>query len=123
MFYFSLLLAVFYYPKAKHNKLGIKINSDFGLLNQFGEYLPNLRELKLNHSVIQGISDIGTNFRNLQILHICNCNLKELSGSYKLIIFRNNLFFGFTYKYIFRSLLSVKVEFIRWQFSIQIQIH
>ncbi len=33
------------------------------------------------------------------------------------------LFFGFTYKYIFRSLLSVKVEFIRWQFSIQIQIH
>src|SRR5690349_14220582 len=26
-------------------KLSIKINSDFGLLNQFGQYMPNLKEL------------------------------------------------------------------------------
>jgi hypothetical protein len=61
-------------------KLSIKINSDFGLLNQFGQYLPNLRELKLNSSLIQVISDIGTNFSNLKILHVNNCNLKDLSG-------------------------------------------
>jgi hypothetical protein len=64
-------------------KLAIKINTDFGLLNQFGDYLPNLIELKLNMSVIPSISDIGTSFKNLKNLHICNCNLKELSGIIK----------------------------------------
>lgn len=66
------------------DRLSIKINSDFGLLNQFSEYLPKLRELKLNYSVISSISDIGTNFKNLKILQICNCNLKDLSGKHIL---------------------------------------
>lgn len=61
-------------------KLSIRINTDFGLLNQFGEYLHNLKELKLNNSVLTGISEIGTNFRNLKVLQVCNCNMKDLSG-------------------------------------------
>lgn len=64
----------------KLEKLSIKINSDFGLLNQFGEYLTNLKELKLSNSIINSIQEVGTSFKNLNILHINNCNLKELSG-------------------------------------------
>jgi Leucine-rich repeat (LRR) protein len=61
-------------------KFSIKIISDFGLLNIFGGYLPNLKELKLNESAIPSISDIGSNFTNLRILHINNCGLKDLQG-------------------------------------------
>jgi hypothetical protein len=61
-------------------KLSIKINSDFGLLNQFGEHLPNLKELKLNNSVLNSISDVGTSFKNLVILNVMNCSIKDLSG-------------------------------------------
>jgi hypothetical protein len=61
-------------------KLSIKINSDFGLLNQFGEQLPNLKELKLNNSVLNSISDVGSSFKNLVILNVTNCGIKDLSG-------------------------------------------
>ena len=61
-------------------KLSIKINSDFGLLNQFGEQLQNLKELKLNNSVIVSVSEVGPSFRNLVILNLTNCGLKDLSG-------------------------------------------
>jgi hypothetical protein len=61
-------------------KLSIKINSDFGLLNQFGEQLQNLRELKLNNSLIISVSEVGPSFRNLVILNLTNCGLKDLSG-------------------------------------------
>jgi Leucine-rich repeat (LRR) protein len=64
----------------KLQKLSIKINSDFGLLNSFGEYLPNLRELKLKDSQISSISECGTSFKNLKILNVTNCGLKDLSG-------------------------------------------
>lgn len=61
-------------------KLSIKINSDFGLLNQFGEQLTNLKELKLNNSVLNSISDVGSSFKNLVILNVTNCGIKDLSG-------------------------------------------
>jgi hypothetical protein len=61
-------------------KLNIKINGSYGLLNQFGERLINLKFLKLNDSFIQSIDDLGSNFKNLKILQINNCKLKELSG-------------------------------------------
>ena len=61
-------------------KLNIKINGSYGLLNQFGQRLVNLKFLKLNDSFIQSIDDLGSNFKNLKILQINNCKLKELSG-------------------------------------------
>lgn len=67
----------------KHvEKFSIKINSDFGLLNQFGLYLPSLKELKLNFSVVPCINDIGSSFSKLKILHVSDCSLKDLSGTY-----------------------------------------
>mgnify|MGYP001302873512 CR=1 FL=1 len=71
-------------------KLSIKINSDFGLLNQFGEQLQELRELKLNNSVISSISDIGSSFKNLITLNVTNCSIKDLSG--KIILVINNYY-------------------------------
>ena len=61
-------------------KLTIRINGSYGLLNQFGQRLVNLKFLKLNDSFIQSIDDLGTNFRNLKILQINNCKLKDLTG-------------------------------------------
>ena len=61
-------------------KLNIKINGSYGLLNQLGQRLVNLKFLKLNDSFIQSIDDLGSNFKNLKILQINNCKLKELSG-------------------------------------------
>ena len=62
------------------NKLTIKINGSYGLLNQFGQRLSNLIYLKLNNSLIQGINDLGTNFKNLKIIQMNNCKLKDLGG-------------------------------------------
>ena len=61
-------------------KLSLKINKDFDILNQFGQYLPNLKELRINFSGIHSIEDIGSSFKNLKILQITYCNMKELSG-------------------------------------------
>jgi hypothetical protein len=64
----------------KLQKLTIRINGSYGLLNQFGQRLTNLKFLKLNDSFIQSIEDLGSNFKNLKILQINNCKLKDLSG-------------------------------------------
>ncbi len=69
-------------------KLSLKINAEFGLLNQFGQKLPNLKELRLNGSNIISISSIGTDFRNLKILQVNNCNIKDLSGKIVIFIFK-----------------------------------
>ena len=64
----------------KLQKLTIRINGSYGLLNQCGQRLTNLKFLKLNDSFIQSIDDLGSNFKNLKILQINNCKLKDLSG-------------------------------------------
>ena len=61
-------------------KLTIRINGSYGLLNQFGQRLTNLKFLELNDSFIQSIEDLGSNFKNLKILQINNCKLKDLTG-------------------------------------------
>jgi len=45
-----------------------------------GELLPNLDILKLNDSIVRCFRDIGTSFRNIQILHIARCEIKEVQG-------------------------------------------
>lgn len=62
-------------------KLSIKIHAEFGLLNQFGQKLPKLKELRLNGSNILAIPNIGTEFRNLLVLQVNKCNIKDLSGN------------------------------------------
>jgi len=45
-----------------------------------GEILPSLEYLKLNDSIIRNFTDIGTSFRNVRILHVARCELKEVQG-------------------------------------------
>ncbi|KAM5138652.1 leucine-rich repeat-containing protein 56 [Mantella aurantiaca] len=45
-----------------------------------GTYMPNLRQLKLNDSVILSIRDLGTSLSNLQVLWLARCGLTDLDG-------------------------------------------
>ena len=79
--------------KEIHNlrKINLKLLSEYGLLNQFGERLPLLSELKLTGSNIPFISDLGSSFKNLVVLNMDNCNLSDLSG---LVCFENLIEFS-----------------------------
>ncbi|MCQ2820052.1 MAG: hypothetical protein MJ252_22525 [archaeon] len=61
-------------------KVSIVIGNDYGLLNQFGNFLPNLILLKLNNSLLRNLSDIGSNFNHIKCLQINNSRLRSLNG-------------------------------------------
>lgn len=65
---------------ASLTKLSIIISNDYGLLNQFGKFLPKLEILKLNTSNILSFNDIGTNFNHIKCLQMRSCHLKDISG-------------------------------------------
>jgi hypothetical protein len=60
--------------------ISIKVDKDFGMLNDFGIYLTNLAELNLSGSVLHSISEIGISFNKLKILNVSNCQINDLSG-------------------------------------------
>jgi hypothetical protein len=64
----------------KLKKLSILISNDYGLLNQFGSFLPELKLLKLNNSNILNFNDIGTNFNKIECLQMKRCHLRDLNG-------------------------------------------
>ena len=45
-----------------------------------GEILSSLELLKLNDSVIRCFRDIGTSFKNVRVLHLARCEIKEVQG-------------------------------------------
>ncbi|XP_053304690.1 leucine-rich repeat-containing protein 56 [Spea bombifrons] len=49
-------------------------------LGNFGTYMPNLRELKLNNSLIVSIRDLGTSLSKLEVLWMARCGLTDLDG-------------------------------------------
>jgi hypothetical protein len=61
-------------------KIDLRVDTSFHNLQVTGELLPNLDILKLNDSIISCFRDIGTSFRNIQILHIARCEIKEVQG-------------------------------------------
>ncbi len=61
-------------------KLSVIITNDYGLLNQFGNFLPELKLLKLNGSNILTFNDVGTNFNKIECLQMKSCHLKDLNG-------------------------------------------
>ena len=60
--------------------LSLRVKKDFGMLNEFGKYLTNIKELTLTGSGIHYVTDIGSSFVNLISLNISNCNLTDLTG-------------------------------------------
>ncbi|XP_051001568.1 leucine-rich repeat-containing protein 56 isoform X2 [Acomys russatus] len=49
-------------------------------LGNFGVHLPNLIQLKLNHSCLGSLRDLGTSLGHLQVLWLARCGLTDLDG-------------------------------------------
>lgn len=61
-------------------KIELRVDTRFHNLQVTGEILSSLEYLKLNDSIIPTFRDIGTSFKNVRVLHIGRCELKEVQG-------------------------------------------
>lgn len=61
-------------------KIELRVDTRFHNLQVTGEILSSLEFLKLNDSIIPTFRDIGTSFKNVRVLHIGRCELKEVQG-------------------------------------------
>ncbi|XP_009887691.1 PREDICTED: leucine-rich repeat-containing protein 56 [Charadrius vociferus] len=60
--------------------LEVQVDTRENSLGNFGAYLPNLRELKLNNSLLVSVRDLGTTLSHLHILWMAHCGLSDLDG-------------------------------------------
>ncbi|XP_010155031.1 PREDICTED: leucine-rich repeat-containing protein 56 [Eurypyga helias] len=60
--------------------LEMQVDTRENSLGNFGAYLPNLRELKLNNSLLVSVRDLGTTLSHLRILWMACCGLSDLDG-------------------------------------------
>lgn len=61
-------------------KLELRVDTTCHSLQITGEILPSLEYLKLNDSIVRSFRDLGTSFKNVRVLHIARCELKEVQG-------------------------------------------
>ena len=61
-------------------ELALKLPKKFGMLNDFGYYMPKMKRLNLSGSFIGSIEEIGTSFKDLEALNVSNCGMTDLSG-------------------------------------------
>ncbi|XP_074438556.1 leucine-rich repeat-containing protein 56 [Larus michahellis] len=60
--------------------LEVRVDTRENSLGSFGAYLPNLRELKLNNSLLVSVRDLGTTLSHLRVLWMAHCGLSDLDG-------------------------------------------
>uniref|UniRef100_A0A8C8S1Q2 Leucine rich repeat containing 56 n=1 Tax=Pelusios castaneus TaxID=367368 RepID=A0A8C8S1Q2_9SAUR len=60
--------------------LEMRVDTRENSLGNFGAYLPNLRQLKLNNSLLISVRDLGSTLSHLQVLWMARCGLKDLDG-------------------------------------------
>ncbi|XP_060118829.1 leucine-rich repeat-containing protein 56 [Heteronotia binoei] len=60
--------------------LEMRVDTRENSLGNFGVYLPNLKHLKLNNSVLTSVRDLGTALSHLQVLWMARCGLSDLDG-------------------------------------------
>ncbi|XP_078538966.1 leucine-rich repeat-containing protein 56 [Lissotriton helveticus] len=60
--------------------LEICVDTRENSLGNFGAYLPNLKQLKLNNSLIVSVRDLGTTLSKLSVLWMARCGLVDLDG-------------------------------------------
>ncbi|NXF68726.1 LRC56 protein, partial [Ciccaba nigrolineata] len=60
--------------------LEMRVDTRENSLGNFGAYLPNLRELKLNNSLLVSVRDLGTTLSHLRVLWMARCGLSDLDG-------------------------------------------
>lgn len=61
-------------------KIELRVDTSSHSLQVTGEILTSLEYLKLNDSIIKSFRDIGTSFKNVRVLHIARCEIKEVQG-------------------------------------------
>ena len=61
-------------------KIEMKVDTTCNNLQIVGEILSSLEMLRLSDSFLNSLRDLGTSFRNLRVLWVCRCDLKDLSG-------------------------------------------
>ena len=61
-------------------KLELRVDTTCHSLQVTGEILPSLEYLKLSDSLIRSFRDIGSSFKNVRVLHVARCELKEVRG-------------------------------------------
>ena len=61
-------------------KIELRVDTRFHNLQVTGEILTSLEYLKLSDSIIQNFRDIGTSFKNVTVLNIARCELKDVNG-------------------------------------------
>jgi len=61
-------------------KLELRVDTTCHSLQVTGEILASLEYLKLNDSIVRTFRDLGTSFKNVRVLHIARCELKEVQG-------------------------------------------
>ncbi|XP_064020008.1 leucine-rich repeat-containing protein 56 isoform X2 [Pogoniulus pusillus] len=76
--------------------LEVRVDTRDSSLGNLGAYLPSLRELKLNDSLLVTVRDLGTSLSHLQVLWMARCGLTDLDGisscsSLKLYVAYNNI--------------------------------
>ena len=59
-------------------KIELRFDTRFHNLQVTGEILLSLEFLKLNDSIISSFRDVGTSFKNVRVLHMSRCELKEV---------------------------------------------
>ena len=59
-------------------KLELRVDTTCHSLQVTGEILASLEYLKLNDSIVRSFRDLGTSFKNVRVLHIARCELKEV---------------------------------------------
>ncbi|XP_053924231.1 leucine-rich repeat-containing protein 56 isoform X2 [Cuculus canorus] len=60
--------------------LEMRVDTRENSLGNFGAYVPNLRELKLNNSLLVSVRDLGTTLSHLHVLWMTRCGLSDLDG-------------------------------------------
>ncbi|XP_063692535.1 uncharacterized protein F09G8.5-like isoform X2 [Bolinopsis microptera] len=60
--------------------LDLIVDTSESSLGSLGNYLPNIRELRLSGSRISSVRDLGTTLRSLQVLWMSRCGLQDLDG-------------------------------------------
>lgn len=61
-------------------KIELRVDTACHNLQVTGEILPSLEFLKLNDSVIRCFRDLGTSFKNVRVLHLARCEIREVQG-------------------------------------------
>lgn len=62
------------------SKIELRVDTSCHNLQATGEILSSLEQLRLSDSIIKCFRDIGTSFKNVKVLQLARCELKEVQG-------------------------------------------